>query len=141
MSWLKKHYVLVPIDFSAPSFAALAPAKEFVEDISQLHLLHVLPPLSPVDPAARWHTMTDKTREQHMEDALKARLAELGYEGVQIDVVVGNPADSIVKYAKENQADLIVVSSHDEHGLSHFLFGSVTERIAGRASCPVLVVR
>jgi len=50
MSWLRKNRVLVPIDFSEASFAALIPAREFVEDVSHLYVLHVLPHLHPAEP-------------------------------------------------------------------------------------------
>ena len=49
MSWLKKNSVLVPVDFSELSYQAIAPAKDFVEQASSLHLIHVLAPLHPAD--------------------------------------------------------------------------------------------
>ena len=48
MSWLKKKSVLVPIDFSELSYSAIAPASEYVEDLSSLKIIHVLSPLHPV---------------------------------------------------------------------------------------------
>ncbi|MCU0524649.1 MAG: universal stress protein [Elainella sp. Prado103] len=141
MHWLPKQYVLVPIDFSDASFLALAPAQEVVAEGGSLHILYVLPPLSPVDPAARWHTITDKSREEHVREALQAKLLELGYSEVQIEVTVGNPAREIVRYAETKPVDLIVMPTHDEQGVSHFLFGSTTEQVARHAPCSVLIVR
>lgn len=57
------------------------------------------------------------------------------------DVVRGDPDDSIVDYAQEHGADLIVMGSHGRTGLRHLLMGSVAEHVLRHASCPVLIVR
>ncbi len=46
----------------------------------------------------------------------------------------------ITELAQELQAGLIVVGSHGRTGLKRLLMGSVTERVIGYATCPVLVV-
>ncbi|MBV9946396.1 MAG: universal stress protein [Myxococcales bacterium] len=43
--------------------------------------------------------------------------------------------------AGEVQADLVVVGTHGRRGLAHALLGSVAEKVARSAPCPVLVVR
>jgi nucleotide-binding universal stress UspA family protein len=62
--------------------------------------------------------------------------------GVPVTPVVreGEPHEVIIKQAKEERADLIVMGSHGRKGLSRILMGSVTERTIGYAECPVLVV-
>jgi nucleotide-binding universal stress UspA family protein len=140
MSWLKKRKVMIPIDFSDQAFAALAASREFVEDTSHLYVFHVLPMLHPTDPAVVWNTVTDESREQKVEAALQEKLSSLGYDGAQIKVVIGNPDQEIIRYAKANNIDLIVMPAHEEQGLS-FLFGSITEYIVRHAPCSVLVVR
>ncbi|MBF2050625.1 MAG: universal stress protein [Leptolyngbya sp. IPPAS B-1204] len=140
MSWLKKNKVMVPIDFSEQSFAALAVAREMVEAANQLHVFHVLPMLHPTDPAVVWNTVTDESREQKVEAALQEKLTSAGYASAQINVVIGNPDREIINYAKANDIDLIVMPAHEERGLS-FLFGSITEYIVRHAPCSVLVVR
>lgn len=141
MNWLKKQNVMIPLDFSEAADAALMVAREFVEDVTQLHLFYVLPILHPTDPAVIWHTATDESREQRVEEALQQKLKELGYEGADIHVVIGNPETEIIQYAKSKSVDLIVMPTHDERGVSPFLFGSVTEYVVRHAPCPVLVVR
>ena len=141
MSWIKKNFVIVPTDFSDESYAALTPALEFVEDASSLHVIHVLPPLHPADPAAMWQTVDDQSREQHVQDFLKNKLGELGHDGVQISVAVGDPSAEIVNYASKNHADLIVMPSHGRTGVNLFLQGSVAERVVRLSECPVLVIR
>ena len=52
----------------------------------------------------------------------------------------GNPADTILKAAASEKADLIVMGTHGRTGLNHMLLGSVTEKVARRAECPVLTI-
>lgn len=56
-------------------------------------------------------------------------------------VVTGNPADEIVKAAREWPADVIIIGSHGRSGLQRVLLGSVAEAVTRHAHCPVLVVR
>jgi nucleotide-binding universal stress UspA family protein len=53
----------------------------------------------------------------------------------------GRPHTEIVRYAKENNIDLIVLSSHGLSGLEHVLFGSTAERVLRESPCHVLVIR
>lgn len=141
MSWLQKNCVVVPIDFSDAGFTALAPARAFVADITQLHVIYVLPPLHPADPAVMWNTVNNETRKQHVETVLQQKLDELGYSGAKIAAAIGDPSSEIVDYAKAEAADLIVMSSHGHTGLSRFMLGSVAERVVRLSHCPVLIIR
>ncbi len=141
MSWLKKQSVLIPIDFSELSYQAIAPAKEYVEDVLSLKLIHVLAPLHPADPAAMWNTLTDDEQKQKVRDFLHNKLGEIGYKGVQVKIAIGDPSTKIVDYAQEIQADLIVMPSHGRKGVSRFLLGSVAERVVRLSPCPVLILK
>ena len=141
MSWLKKKCVLIPLDFSEWSYQAIAPAKEYVEDISSLKIIHVLAPLHPADPAAMWDTLNEEERKQKVQEFLHNKLKEMGYDGIQIGVTVGDPSTEIVDYAKEMEADLIVMPSHGRKGVSRFLLGSVAERVVRLSHCPVLILK
>jgi K+-sensing histidine kinase KdpD len=52
----------------------------------------------------------------------------------------GDPAEEILRYAGRQPIDLIVVGTHGRTGVSRVLLGSVAERVARGARCPVLVV-
>jgi len=54
---------------------------------------------------------------------------------------VGEPDEAIVEAAQKNRADLIVMGCHGRTGFKRLLLGSVAERVIGRATCPVLVVK
>jgi len=140
MSWLQKNVVLVPIDFSDTSFTALKPAREFVADLSQLHVLHVLPQLHPAEPGVVWQSVSPESRQQHAEAALKTKLQERGYEGVQVRVAIGTPSHEIVDYAKDEGVELIVMPTHGYTGVKRVLIGSVAEQVARLAHCPVLLL-
>lgn len=61
--------------------------------------------------------------------------------GMKATVLRGDPASSIVAYAKEAQADLIVVGTHGRTGVERLVLGSVAESVIRTAPCPVLVAR
>ena len=53
----------------------------------------------------------------------------------------GEPALEIVKVAKEGNFDTIVIGHKDSNGLSERFLGSVSEKVAHLASCPVVIVK
>ncbi len=53
----------------------------------------------------------------------------------------GNPGDTIVRYAKKNSFDLIVVGSHGYGEVMAHMLGSVSDRVNHHAHCSVLIVR
>jgi nucleotide-binding universal stress UspA family protein len=60
---------------------------------------------------------------------------------VDTDVLLGDPAEEIVIYAKHPGCDLIVMSSHGRSGLSRWTHGSVADRVFRGSPVPVLMVR
>ncbi len=57
------------------------------------------------------------------------------------DVVQGNPAATIVEYAKRYDQDLIMMPTHAREGLSRYLIGGVSEKVVRLSSIPVLTIR
>lgn len=57
-------------------------------------------------------------------------------EGV---VLRGEVVDSIVTYARDKKADLIIMGTHGSKGIEKILLGNVAERVLKRAPCPVLM--
>lgn len=141
MSWLQKSCVIVPIDFSADSFAALDPALSFVDRPDQVHALHVLYPLPVAEPGLLWETLDQSQRQQKAYQALESNLKFPPYQGIQSAIAIGDPSSEIIDYAQTHEADLIVMPSHGRTGISRFLLGSVAERVVRYAHCPVLVLR
>lgn len=54
--------------------------------------------------------------------------------------LAGDPGREIVAQARALSADLIVMATHGRAGLERWVLGSVTEKVLGRAPCPVLTV-
>lgn len=142
MSWLPKKKVVVPVDFSDESLAALEMARDtFVDQAADLHAVHVLAEMMPADPGVIWETIDDNTRRRHAEHALKERLTGDKWDGLNIEIAVGDPGTEIADYAKDVKAELVVMPSHGRTGLKHLLIGSVAERVVRLCHCPVLVLR
>jgi nucleotide-binding universal stress UspA family protein len=82
--------------------------------------------------------------DDHTEAAL-TQLRDLmpaSFQGAwDADVAAGPPAETIVRFAQECGADLIVMGTHGRTGLQHVLLGSVAEKVVRLAPCPVLTVR
>lgn len=53
----------------------------------------------------------------------------------------GEAFEEITKLARERKANLIIMGSHGRTGFKKLLMGSVTEKVIGNATCPVLVVK
>jgi nucleotide-binding universal stress UspA family protein len=51
------------------------------------------------------------------------------------------PHDEIIRYANDEDIDLIVMGTHGRGGLARLLMGSVAEKVVRTARCPVLTVR
>ena len=133
--------MVVPVDFSDDSFAAMQAAREMVDDPAHLHAVHVLPTLEPNDPGVIWNAIDDESRSRHAGDALRKELAERGHQGMQVAICFGDPGHEIARYAKNVGAALVVTACHGQSGLKHLLIGSVAERVVRLAHCPVLVLK
>ncbi|MBX7072589.1 MAG: universal stress protein [Pirellulales bacterium] len=141
MSWLPKDKVVVPVDFSEASSAAVDAALSLVADPSHVYIVNVLAVLEPAEPGVIWNTVDDAARKHHVELALTERFADTRYQGLRFEVAFGDPGHEIAGYAERIAADLIVMPSHGRTGLSRLLVGSVAERVVRLAHCPVLVLK
>jgi nucleotide-binding universal stress UspA family protein len=138
--------IMCPIDFSAGSAEALRVASELASapDCS-LVLVHVWQPsrfvsgdgfISP----EVMQDMLDAEESQLATSKLEAQ--RLGAREVATKFLTGAPWDQIVNTARNDRAiDLIVIGTHGHTGIAHVLLGSVAEKVARHAPCPVLVVR
>jgi nucleotide-binding universal stress UspA family protein len=132
--------ILVPVDFSPRSEAALNFAFELARDRDVVvEAVHVTedPNVAGVEPPYAWMPIR-AIIDQAMADieALRAKHPRL-----QARVLQGNPAAAIVDEAVRRKADLIVMGTHGRSGLTRLLMGSVAEHVARNAPCPVTLVR
>jgi nucleotide-binding universal stress UspA family protein len=133
--------VVVPVDFSDASLAAVDVGLQFAASPDGVHVIYVLPIITDYEAAIIWESVADGARQQQGERALREKLPGSKYEKIQMKVRVGDAGHEVADYAREIGAQLIVVPSHGRRGLSHLLIGSVAERIVRLADCPVLVLK
>lgn len=82
---------------------------------------------------------TDEALWQQHRAKVQAFFADAGL-AVEFAGVTGQPAEEIVELAEQRQADLIVVGTRDPGFLERLLGGSVSQGVARRAHCDVLIV-
>ncbi|THF87700.1 universal stress protein [Deinococcus sp. KSM4-11] len=135
--------ILVGVDFSDASRLALQTARTRFPG-AQLKLAHVTDARAGVTPdlmGGVTPTMPDPSLLDALEDAdagVMSRLVQPGEETVQL---VGDPLTGILDAAEAWGADLIVVGTHQQGLLEHFLLGSTAEKLVARSRIPVLTVR
>jgi nucleotide-binding universal stress UspA family protein len=140
--------VLCPVDFSDCSKLALGYAFAMAKRYSaRLMVQYVLAPLNifyynymlPGGPDQEF----DQEMQRHAGEMLKGFTEEVlaGKCSCEELLSFGKPVTEILKAAKREQANLLIMGTHGRSGLERFLLGSVTEKILRKAPCPVLVVR
>jgi nucleotide-binding universal stress UspA family protein len=126
--------ILVPVDGSPPSLAALDHAVALASDYgARLDVLHVLQSRDPLARDARVEA------ERETESAVERARHTLGTR-VHLTTVVGEVTRAIIDAARQG-VDMIVMGTHGHVGRLHALLGSVTEGVVRNAPCPVLTVR
>jgi nucleotide-binding universal stress UspA family protein len=148
--------ILCPTDFSEPALEALKVASELAQHFSAVLLVvNIVPPVPvPTRPIAG-ATLAEPGLSpafdvtsylMELTNAAKEELQTLVNDhipqgiSVQLFLSSGQPDLEIIKIAKEEKADLIVIATHGQRGWRRFLFGSVAEKVVRLAEGPVLVV-
>ena len=138
--------IVVATDFSAASRPAFAAALDLARrDGARLVVLHVMMPPSPfvgADLPGSWLELEARARRD-AERRLAAAVSQAERAGIATTgtLVKGAPAEVIVRVARREGADLIVIGTHGRSGLGRLFMGSVAARVLGTAKCPVLTVR
>src|SRR5262245_5920913 len=141
--------ILVPTDFGEPADAALNYARALARNFgASIDVLHVAEDVTTRMFAGEIYVAMPHTVQKEVEDAARKQLDDRLIDNdpeplpVRRVVFVSNaPAASIVTYAKDVGADLIVMGTHGRGPMAHLLMGSVAERVVRLAPCPVLTVR
>lgn len=137
--------ILVPLDGSPSAELALPWAFDLAEKYgARVILLRVgiLPDVWSLQDAPILDTRMDELETQCMKYLLEveARLKER-----QVPVVaeygVGNATQRIVERSQQPDCSMIVMNSHGRDGLTRWMIGSVAEKVARHAGCPVLLIR
>jgi nucleotide-binding universal stress UspA family protein len=138
--------ILVPTDFSESARKAFLYGLSFAREYEgELLLLHVVESLT-MGYASDLFPVPMAEVFDEISGYAKAELGKLGAEAKEKGVVArelvvqGKPSAEIVRVAREETADMIVLGTHGKGMLDKALFGSTAERVIRRAPCPVLTV-
>jgi len=136
--------ILVPTDFSDSARHALAYGVSFAAEYgAELLLLHVVETI-PMGYASELFPLPVAEVFEQVSGYARTELARLSAEAtgkgiaVREVVVQGKPSAEIVRVAREETVDIIVLGTHGRGVLDKALFGSTTERVVRKAPCPVL---
>ncbi len=145
--------LLVPLDKTTYSETALSVATDLAQrSDATLALVHVCEPfwVSPYASNESQLSYVGYDRERDVDrESLETgryyldRLArEIRSKGIRSiwEVRFGKPADEILRAAETTGADLIVMATHDRHGIRRLALGSVTSEVLQRGKVPVLAI-
>jgi universal stress protein A len=135
--------ILAAVDLSEDSRAVAMRARELASLCGgSLQLLHVVEfvPIEPMSDSLVPVVQIDDQMMQRARNQIDALAQELALASSAAQVLAGSAKGEILRFAREQQIDLIVIGSRERHGLSlllHRTEGSVLHR----APCDVLAVR
>jgi len=134
--------ILVPVDGSSPSLAALDHAIVLAElSGASLDVLHVaVADEFSVGASVPLSSEAHDDIEAALDAAVELAIERLGPRVERLEIP-GQPERVIVETARAGSYDLIVIGTHGRIGRLHDLLGSVAEGVVRNAPCPVMTVR
>lgn len=142
-------HILVPFDGSHIAEAALKKAVELANLTgAELYLLTVYRHHSMLEAS---FSMVRPSDPENLDTVLRGHAQEVVDHGRQIALAEGatkvrafikpgQPARTIIAWAKQREVDLIVIGSRGLGSIEGYLLGSVSHKVTALADCPVLVV-
>jgi len=134
--------ILVGVDGSEQAMKAARMAADLaVACQAKLILVYVVPPIAA---GAEWMLLPPDLYEELKDAGVKElrRAADVIKQPSAEQVITrGLPAEMLSQLAEERKAAMVVVGSHSRGAIARLLLGSVADRVAHVAHCPVLIVR
>ena len=131
--------ILIPVDFAHEdqSINSLQKAAKLIGN-GEIILLHVIEAI----PEYILAQIPEEARYGKVDGATEVMQELINKSGVnaRIEVKQGRSYDGIVKSAKENKVDLIIINSHQPK-FEDYLLGSTATKVVRHAPCAVLVER
>ncbi len=138
--------IILPVDFSDASNHLIDGAVKFAKELNgKIHLIHVAPSdigFAIGDMGFQYFPEIEQNEikeELTQLNAMQEQIASKGVECVHI-LKQGVAGDIILEYAKEKNADYIVMGSHGRSGIYDVFVGSLTKELTRRSTVPVLVL-
>ena len=141
--------IIAATDFSEMAEEALRQALALAQQHqARLLLVHVLPPLVTPNPLLDEFVVNQTTLalRQSLKDSCQKALEERRQKAasqlnLETRLLEGDPTRELVRLAKEEKADLLVMGSTGVSGLAETVFGSTAQKMVRKAPCSVLVAR
>jgi nucleotide-binding universal stress UspA family protein len=135
--------ILVAVDGSEHSEEAVRYACAMGPPLeAEVILLHVVPMLVSATP---YHdTVSDQPfmALQKVGEDILAKAKQIAGNCPMTDMIDhGDPAQRIMEIAEEKNVDLIVMGSRGVSGIKRLFVGSISDKVANQAPCPVMIVR
>jgi nucleotide-binding universal stress UspA family protein len=142
-------HMLVSTDGSAQSESAIRQAMALAKEYgARVTGLHVIQPFSVfaydvqmIESADVNYMAQAQTRAERYLKAIDKAAKELNVTCATMAVTDERPYDAIIRTAKAQGCDLIVMSSHGRSGIKAMLLGSETQKVLAHSTLPVLVLR
>lgn len=144
--------ILVPVDFSAHSKAALLFASELAESMSaNLIVLHVVH--DPGEMPGYYASLVKKKRIDRLEDIaaevfddflttlIKAHPHRKALRKAENLMVIGLPVTRILEVVEKVKPSMVVMGSQGRTGLKHLFLGSKAEQVVHLCPVPVTIVK
>jgi nucleotide-binding universal stress UspA family protein len=143
--------ILFPTDCSHNDDAALNYASQLAAECGAILYIAYVDDLGAMDPALgeASYALSSPTYEA-VRDSVGRQMRQLQLNAIRPTVhgvtydhryLRGSTVEELLKFAKRQYVDLIVMCTHGRTGLARICLGSVAESVARRARCPVLLVK
>jgi len=138
-------HILMAVDFFENDTVISNKARDLADRYeAELSIVHVVDNMPITDTVYGLDLPFDLDLAAELMAAAKSKLAKLA-EQLNVSenrtwLEMGSPKQEIIRVAKENHVDLIVIGSHGRHGLA-LLLGSTANAVLHHAQCDVLAVR
>lgn len=139
--------ILVAVDFSDHSKVAMYYAAEFGRvfgaEVIACNIVEPAEALSQLPPGGEGYFPPNvaELRKEKAEEECEKMLTAAGVDNGRVVVAAGTPFVEIIRIAREENVDLVIVGTHGRGAIAHMLLGSVAEKVVRKAPCPVLSVR
>lgn len=135
--------IVAGFDGSDHGWAALRRADQLARDLgADLHVVMVayVPTLAFAGLANPLDVDLEAEMEAQLQYAFDQFAPELGTDP-DVAILRGHPANAILEYIRNEDADLVVLGSRGRGDVASILLGSTSHQVLHRAACDVLIVK
>ncbi len=137
--------IVVPVDLEQHTQKLIDFSMYMAEKLNaELSLIHVTEFYSAEDMLLGSPSLENinTQRISKAREAMERLLAENTgkYDKIKGTVLKGEVVETIVTFAANEQADMVIIGTHGAKGLEKILLGSVAERVVKRVHCPTLTM-